>query len=716
MTGEASPTMVHEQNDTDSSDVKPVLPLLPVISAAASPTNEAVIDMTLEDDLDLEEDPVVDTPAGGSDSVYNTGNVIVKSTSTPPMLKRIPFLKPMTPVTSLPSADASAMTYRNVPSLSRLGDVVHTNGHHGNGHEMSTTDDDTTYGADDGSDVELVSHTTSSFRCQHQCGCTATFNHKKARATHEKSAKSHPACSDPDKNIVGCVAFYLQHPTPRAGTSERAEQMRQSAANTRAANQARLSKQRQTRSRQEEAAAELDEPFAQSRRRSSRSDGNVALERSLHIRKSSRSMNGHDRHAADHNGVRMSARTNGEQPDQRRASAAKQVSPPSQPAARTAERNGTPTATNGTAKRSATFTPLQATQLPQNVDDWWSQLMTMSTDQLTYLRQVLQLPAPSPDDVDSEPDVIITKTVVKRPSITDAAPSLSKHSLPANQTLLTDAQLRERRKIGCTILPIGWQQYAPDVEFGNCLRWRSATSKPTRMQQWHERTTDRMRREAQPGQPLFEIRPASVDGAGCGIYALADIAGGTKELLTYSGYVNACDARSKPNESAYVAALIGRVPNQTRFSGNVDSDGDPAAFDSSDDEKAHKQAAYTVIEVDAERYGNESRFINCCHGPNGHTSRSPNVVFRHSIDEQTGEWKLNIDVLPCGIKAGDELLLHYGEKYWRDLAVMSAPSKRRTSSRRAKAAAPAAANGINHSATNGVTLTSRTAIKSVPAS
>jgi hypothetical protein len=62
---------------------------------------------------------------------------------------------------------------------------------------------------------------------------------------------------------------------------------------------------------------------------------------------------------------------------------------------------------------------------------------------------------------------------------------------------------------------------------------------------------------------------------------------------------------------------------------------------------------------DAEKMGNEARFINDFHG----TSKNPNVRFERRVDEVSGEVRLGIHVQKRKIRKGEELLITYGHCY-----------------------------------------------------
>jgi hypothetical protein len=62
---------------------------------------------------------------------------------------------------------------------------------------------------------------------------------------------------------------------------------------------------------------------------------------------------------------------------------------------------------------------------------------------------------------------------------------------------------------------------------------------------------------------------------------------------------------------------------------------------------------------DAEKFGNEARFVNDFHG----TGKNPNVRFERRVDENTGEARLGIHVMKRKIRKGEELLISYGHCY-----------------------------------------------------
>jgi SET domain-containing protein len=64
--------------------------------------------------------------------------------------------------------------------------------------------------------------------------------------------------------------------------------------------------------------------------------------------------------------------------------------------------------------------------------------------------------------------------------------------------------------------------------------------------------------------------------------------------------------------------------------------------------------------VDAKDYGNEARFINCRHG----TNMTENVELTWTWSPRTGEVLLVVRVI-APISSGEELLLNYGDEYWK---------------------------------------------------
>eukprot|EP00293_Proteomonas_sulcata_P006635 CAMPEP_0184328014 /NCGR_PEP_ID=MMETSP1049-20130417/143395_1 /TAXON_ID=77928 /ORGANISM="Proteomonas sulcata, Strain CCMP704" /LENGTH=172 /DNA_ID=CAMNT_0026650299 /DNA_START=182 /DNA_END=700 /DNA_ORIENTATION=+ len=81
-----------------------------------------------------------------------------------------------------------------------------------------------------------------------------------------------------------------------------------------------------------------------------------------------------------------------------------------------------------------------------------------------------------------------------------------------------------------------------------------------------------------------------------------------------------------------------------------------------DDSQYVAQLAPGVL-VNAFKMGNEARFINDFHG----TKKNPNVKFQRRVDDETGEWRLGVQVLKRKIRKGEELLITYGWGY--DLAA-----------------------------------------------
>lgn len=73
------------------------------------------------------------------------------------------------------------------------------------------------------------------------------------------------------------------------------------------------------------------------------------------------------------------------------------------------------------------------------------------------------------------------------------------------------------------------------------------------------------------------------------------------------------------------------------------------------------------LAVDAEKAGNEARFINDFRG----VGDQPNSEFRETWDPRRGERCMAVFVLPSskkqaagGIKKGDEILVSYGKGFW----------------------------------------------------
>src|SRR5690606_29219392 len=67
------------------------------------------------------------------------------------------------------------------------------------------------------------------------------------------------------------------------------------------------------------------------------------------------------------------------------------------------------------------------------------------------------------------------------------------------------------------------------------------------------------------------------------------------------------------------------------------------------------------LAIDAEKMGNEARFVNDYRG----TNLKPNVQFENRIDEVTGEVNIGVWVLGAPIKKGTELLVSYGKGFWQ---------------------------------------------------
>lgn len=73
------------------------------------------------------------------------------------------------------------------------------------------------------------------------------------------------------------------------------------------------------------------------------------------------------------------------------------------------------------------------------------------------------------------------------------------------------------------------------------------------------------------------------------------------------------------------------------------------------------------IGIDADRKGNEARFINDYRG----IAEKPNAEFRELWDEKSGERGMGVWVLPegrsgkgKGIRKGEEILVSYGRGFW----------------------------------------------------
>jgi hypothetical protein len=73
------------------------------------------------------------------------------------------------------------------------------------------------------------------------------------------------------------------------------------------------------------------------------------------------------------------------------------------------------------------------------------------------------------------------------------------------------------------------------------------------------------------------------------------------------------------------------------------------------------------IGIDADRKGNEARFINDYRG----IAEKPNAEFKELWDEKSGERGMGVWVLPegrsgkgKGIRKGEEILVSYGRGFW----------------------------------------------------
>jgi hypothetical protein len=68
------------------------------------------------------------------------------------------------------------------------------------------------------------------------------------------------------------------------------------------------------------------------------------------------------------------------------------------------------------------------------------------------------------------------------------------------------------------------------------------------------------------------------------------------------------------------------------------------------------------IDVDAERAGNEARFINDPHD----TQFQANCAFIRYYDERTGELRIGVQTI-ADVASGGELLATYGDRYWQNI-------------------------------------------------
>ena len=206
---------------------------------------------------------------------------------------------------------------------------------------------------------------------------------------------------------------------------------------------------------------------------------------------------------------------------------------------------------------------------------------------------------------------------------------------------------RQRQQHGHLAYPVGWPA---EIRFGNTLRWQHS-HRCRYVASLFDQATDKIRREASLGIPLFYIAPSTVPDSGLGLFANVTIHANTKDLISYVGNAYVVNSKTrKVSESDYIATLVHRLV--------VDESGKRVS-DCSDSDIVVRQISGSV-EIDAQMYGNESRFINCCHN----TGRSANVVFQHYQDSNTGEPRLAVDILNRDILPHEELLLEYGDKYW----------------------------------------------------
>ena len=66
------------------------------------------------------------------------------------------------------------------------------------------------------------------------------------------------------------------------------------------------------------------------------------------------------------------------------------------------------------------------------------------------------------------------------------------------------------------------------------------------------------------------------------------------------------------------------------------------------------------LDIDAQTYGNETRYINSYQG----IAPAPNVAFCVYRAPNTGEIAVGV-IATAAIKYGEELLVDYGSKFWR---------------------------------------------------
>ena len=161
--------------------------------------------------------------------------------------------------------------------------------------------------------------------------------------------------------------------------------------------------------------------------------------------------------------------------------------------------------------------------------------------------------------------------------------------------------------------------------------------------------------------PLFIIKQSNVCDE-LGLFALHDmLADDNGEYhnftLNYIGILELRDNKCKRvNKSRYVLPLIDdHVTTDELIHSNI------PCYDS----------ICETIDIDAAKYGNESRFVNCARGPNNFTSHKqpgtilkPNVAYSE-LSTSSGMY-ITVNQL-CDIRAGDEILVDYGIDYWESL-------------------------------------------------
>ncbi|KAI0639126.1 SET domain protein [Trametes polyzona] len=110
-----------------------------------------------------------------------------------------------------------------------------------------------------------------------------------------------------------------------------------------------------------------------------------------------------------------------------------------------------------------------------------------------------------------------------------------------------------------------------------------------------------------------------------------------------------------------------KIPPRTLildYIGEVHCDDRP---DSDYDLSLYRTPDYVSVGVDAQRAGNEARFINDYRG----VQAKPNALFQERRTD-TGELRMSVWSGSEAIKKGDELLISYGKSWWKERRGQSA--------------------------------------------